>query len=147
MSSAHKVSAGQRRQMIAEAAYFRAERRGFDAGDPIKDWMEAEAEVDARLKASDEEDHWLERLEEGLATANKRLTSYKRKLKSLSADARVEWQKDVDKLGKLRDKLRPQVKALRDQGSQAGHAARQQAEKAWNEISELMHRVGKRAGR
>jgi hypothetical protein len=39
-----------RRRMIAEAAYFRAEARGFQAGDSLRDWLEAEAEVDAILQ-------------------------------------------------------------------------------------------------
>ncbi len=39
--------------MIAEAAYFRAERRGFSAGHELADWLEAEAEVDATLRHSD----------------------------------------------------------------------------------------------
>ena len=33
--------------MIAVAAYYRGERYGFASGDPIKDWWEAAAEVDA----------------------------------------------------------------------------------------------------
>lgn len=37
--------------LIAEAAYYRAERRGFAAGDPLRDWLEAEAEVRGRLQA------------------------------------------------------------------------------------------------
>ena len=35
--------------MIAEAAYYRAEARGFREGDPVQDWLAAEAEIDARL--------------------------------------------------------------------------------------------------
>ena len=35
--------------MIAEAAYYRAERRGFEGGDPVQDWLAAEAEVDEQL--------------------------------------------------------------------------------------------------
>jgi hypothetical protein len=31
--------------MIAEAAYFRAQRRGFQGGNPVDDWLVAEAEV------------------------------------------------------------------------------------------------------
>ena len=31
--------------MIAEAAYFRAERRGFQGGCPMEDWLEAEHEI------------------------------------------------------------------------------------------------------
>jgi hypothetical protein len=34
-----------RREMIAVAAYYRAERRGFTPGDPLNDWVEAEAEI------------------------------------------------------------------------------------------------------
>lgn len=38
-----------RRQLIAEAAYYRAAQRGFDPGGEVEDWLAAEAEVDARL--------------------------------------------------------------------------------------------------
>ena len=37
--------------MIQEAAYFRAEKEGFN-GDPWKCWLVAEAEVDALLASS-----------------------------------------------------------------------------------------------
>ena len=45
------VSEETRRAMIEQAAYLRAERRGFTAGNEIEDWLAAEAEVDALLKA------------------------------------------------------------------------------------------------
>jgi len=35
--------------MIAEAAYYLAEHRGFQGGDPVRDWLLAEAEIDHRL--------------------------------------------------------------------------------------------------
>jgi hypothetical protein len=35
--------------MIAEAAYFRAQLRGFLPGHEIEDWLAAEAEVDRQL--------------------------------------------------------------------------------------------------
>lgn len=38
-----------REEMVAIAAYYRAERRGFDGGDPMLDWLEAEAEIDAAV--------------------------------------------------------------------------------------------------
>ncbi|HYL03436.1 MAG TPA: DUF2934 domain-containing protein [Steroidobacteraceae bacterium] len=44
------VSAESRRAMIAEAAYLRAERRGFAPGGETADWLAAEQEVDALLK-------------------------------------------------------------------------------------------------
>jgi len=45
------ISEGMRRSMIAEAAYLRAEQRGFAGGDEVEDWLAAEAEVDALLKS------------------------------------------------------------------------------------------------
>ena len=45
------VSADTRRAMIAQAAYLRAERRGFATGGEVEDWLAAEAEVDALLRA------------------------------------------------------------------------------------------------
>ena len=37
------------RRQIAEAAYYRAQRRGFAPGYEEQDWIEAEAEVMTRL--------------------------------------------------------------------------------------------------
>ena len=55
-SESPSVKAGQgrgngedRQHMISTAAYYRAERRGFDGGDEVEDWLEAEAEIDAKL--------------------------------------------------------------------------------------------------
>jgi len=38
-----------RHDMIAEAAYYRAQKRGFQNGDPIEDWLAAEAEIDEQM--------------------------------------------------------------------------------------------------
>lgn len=46
------VDPQRRAALIAEAAYFRAEKRGFAPGHENEDWLAAEAEVDARLLAS-----------------------------------------------------------------------------------------------
>ena len=37
-------------ELIAKLAYQRAERRGFKGGDPNQDWIEAEVEVECRLR-------------------------------------------------------------------------------------------------
>lgn len=39
------ISAQERQMLIARAAYFRAEKRGFAPGSELQDWVEAEAEV------------------------------------------------------------------------------------------------------
>lgn len=46
------MSEQARRNMIAEAAYYHAERRGFAPGGEEHDWLKAEAEVDALLKTA-----------------------------------------------------------------------------------------------
>jgi hypothetical protein len=38
-----------RQSLIAKAAYFLAERRHFQPGHELEDWLAAEAEVDGRL--------------------------------------------------------------------------------------------------
>ena len=51
--AAMEISEDIRRGMVAQAAYLRAERRGFTGGfdKEREDWLAAEAEVDALLKA------------------------------------------------------------------------------------------------
>lgn len=50
-ATAITVSEDARRAMVAQAAYLRAERRGFAPGGEEEDWLAAEAEVDALLRA------------------------------------------------------------------------------------------------
>ena len=38
-----------RHEMIATAAYYLAERRGFNSGDEIQDWLEAEGQIDGSI--------------------------------------------------------------------------------------------------
>lgn len=136
----NKVSDAQRRQMIEEAAYFRAERSGF-TGDPLADWLAAEVEVDEAISRM-ESAHLLEQLENGLLAAQRRIKALNKKL---AADARAEWRDDVAKLVELKDALRDKVEDLRVQGERAGHRARHQAEKLWEEISDTMRRAAARA--
>lgn len=39
-----------REKMISDAAYFRAEKRGFEMGDSMVDWLVSEAEIDDVLR-------------------------------------------------------------------------------------------------
>lgn len=50
-TSQHKnISEAERQHMIEEAAYFRAEERGFDPTEAMQDWLEAEKIVDKYLE-------------------------------------------------------------------------------------------------
>ena len=43
----------QRQSMVAEAAYYYAEHRGFVAGYELNDWLAAEDQIDATLAVGD----------------------------------------------------------------------------------------------
>lgn len=142
--SKRKVSAERRWRMIAEAAYFRAERRGFAGGDPLRDWTEAEAEVDARLNGQSDRDAVVAEFEARLATAKKKLTALKKKVAGMQAGARAEWQKDLERLASLRDTLETRLAEMREHGEQATHKVKEQGEKVWHEIAEIIERTSAR---
>ena len=48
-NGASPITPEQRYRMICDAAYFRAERRGFIGGNSAEDWTAAEAEIDGLL--------------------------------------------------------------------------------------------------
>jgi len=41
----------EREYMIAEAAYYRAVRRGFAPGNEMEDWLQAETEIDSLMQS------------------------------------------------------------------------------------------------
>jgi hypothetical protein len=49
MAGSMNIDPDARRQLVAAEAYFRAERRGFTAGNELEDWVAAERAVDSRL--------------------------------------------------------------------------------------------------
>lgn len=49
--SAAPMTAEARREMIAEAAYYIAEQRGFGDGHDVENWLLAEKQIDAALSA------------------------------------------------------------------------------------------------
>jgi hypothetical protein len=49
LAASMSIDPDLRRQLVAAEAYFRAERRGFTAGNELEDWVAAERAVDSRL--------------------------------------------------------------------------------------------------
>ena len=49
-TSMRKPNEMELRAWIEQAAYYRAEKRGFQPGSEVEDWVAAEAEVMARLR-------------------------------------------------------------------------------------------------
>ena len=52
-SSAQLADEATRRAMVAHAAYYRAQKRGFVAGRELDDWLAAEAEIVGRSRFPD----------------------------------------------------------------------------------------------
>ena len=50
----HRITPAEREQMIAEAAYFRAEQRGYAPAGEADDWLEAERAIDRARTANGE---------------------------------------------------------------------------------------------
>lgn len=47
------INSTQRQQLISEAAYLKAEQRGFEGDDALRDWLEAEAHIDSIYQIKD----------------------------------------------------------------------------------------------
>lgn len=172
MSETRTVSARRRREMIAEAAYYRAEKRGFTGGDPIADWVAAEAEVDALLpagrtpraaprapakaqraaaKAGAASQHLAqelaERLEEAATAATRGLAALRRKLARITGAGRRDFELDVERLAALRDRVRASLKELSEQGEGASREARKRAETVRVEAAAALERVAQKLRR
>jgi len=46
IDAARLTTAEERREMVARAAYYHAEKRGFEPGHEIEDWLAGEAEIE-----------------------------------------------------------------------------------------------------
>jgi chromosome segregation ATPase len=143
MPGIQRLGSGERDKMIAEAAYFRAEQRGFNGGDPLADWVQAEAEIDARLGLKGD-NYLLDTLEERLATASRKLKALRKRVSGMKADVRREWRTDADKLAELRNSLAARLDEIRERGEHASHKAQKQAEKIWEEIADIVQRTSPR---
>jgi Protein of unknown function (DUF2934) len=46
-----RFSSAEREKLIAEAAYWRAEKRGFAPGFQLDDWLAAEVQIDIEMRS------------------------------------------------------------------------------------------------
>lgn len=134
-----RIDAETRRRMIAEAAYFRAEQRGFTGGDPLTDWIAAEAEVDAVLRDGDHGE-LLARIEDRVAEAGKKVEALRRKAGSAASDARSDVQQELARITEIRQALVARGDEIREQGAQTSRTLLEQAESLWKELTDILGR-------
>lgn len=152
-ASGMQVTAEQRYRMIAEAAYFRAERRGFVGGDPGMDWAEAEAEIDRLLQspwrpgmgsAASAKDAFQQRLEAQLTEWDTRLDELKAKAIGAGTELRADYEKQLDTLATKRAALQAKAVELRKRTEDAWEDLKSSTEKSWDDMRDTLNRIASR---
>lgn len=133
------LSDEQRRQMIAEAAYYRAEHNGFTT-DSLEDWLKAEAEIDRLLregKGGEEEagkQSFRERFEHQLGEWDERLEEFKQASEEMGHKVGQDLQGQLAKMAQIRAAAQQQLFVLREHSSEAWDEVRKGAEHAIDEL-------------
>ncbi|HEU4618283.1 MAG TPA: DUF2934 domain-containing protein [Gammaproteobacteria bacterium] len=137
----------ERRERIALAAYVRAEQRGFQGGDPVEDWLAAEAEVDGALRAEREKAErrnfreYTEGLRAQIENATTRLEELRERASTLRGEARIEWQRNVEEIKERRDSLEKKLEDLRKRGRKKRDELKQQAEQVLAELKRSLEKL------
>jgi Protein of unknown function (DUF2934) len=142
-----------RERMIAEAAYFRAERRRFQGGDPVDDWLSAEAEIDQRLRGGlghampgGDRGAFEERLATELRQFEATLHSFRQAARKARGTARSEKEKLLATLGELEERAHQRLGEIHQSGEAAWHDLRTGADKAWHELRRAIEAARSRFG-
>jgi chromosome segregation ATPase len=141
-------SPGKRYQMIAEAAYFQAEHRGFRDGDPVNDWLQAEAEI-ARLSLSPEGGEpkpskkvvFQETLEAQLKEWDAKLEVLKAMASKATAEARAEYEGQLEALAAKRVRAQEKLKELRERTEDVWEDLKAGVDKTWAEIGNAINKI------
>lgn len=142
------VSPERRYWMIAEAAYYHAEHRGFQESDPIADWVEAEKEIDAMLcrtptpnKEKTAKEVFEDHLETQLKEWDKQISGWKRKAKKVDGDIRHHIDAQLEMHRAQRVTAQNQLKELRQSGAHGWEEIKGGAENVWKEIHLTIQRI------
>lgn len=144
------VTPEQRYQMITEAAYFRAEKRGFVGGDPALDWVEAEAEIDCIIQQPGKEPQMTEKqafqqkLEVQIKEWDAKLEELKSKAQEAKAEIRADYEKQLETLASKRDLARAKVLELRQRTEDAWEDLKGGTENAWDEMRKALDHIASR---
>lgn len=142
------VTPEQRYQMIAEAAYFRAERQGF-RGNPAQDWLDAEAEIDRILhhpgKAGlSPKQAFQQKLEAQLRELDTAFDELKLQASLAKADLRTEFEKQLEVLAAKRTTAQTKLSELSRRTEGAWEDLKGGAEKAWDDMRQTLSQIAAR---
>jgi hypothetical protein len=131
------VTAEERYRMIAEAAYFRAEKSGFVGGNVAEDWLEAEAEIDRMLKEqgrlpSMTPEELEQRVQGALATDPAAIAA---QVRAITLDALTRGHLDTDALKRVTMAV---VKGAREGAAPLGERGGQAIKEAMRGLDEAL---------
>ena len=142
------ITREQRYQMIAEAAYFRAQCQGF-CGNPAQDWIEAETEIDHALLHSGQEplspkQILQQRLEQQLKELDAIFESLKLQASLGKAELRSELEKQLDFLTQKRQAAQTKLYELSQRTEGAWEDLKDGSEKAWDDMRQTLSHIAER---
>ena len=143
------AAAERRQSMIREAAYFRAERRGFVGGNPVNDWLEAEAEIDRML---DQETRSgaadgpgpIEQFEAQLAALDQEMRRLMGKAREAGSEIRTEIEGELEKLRPLRANAEEKLGELRERSAEAWDEMKKGVHGARHELNSVLSSIARR---
>jgi len=147
------LSPEQRYQMIAEAAYYRAERRGFIIGDTAQDWLDAEAEIDRILRQQLSQGEtpqgtakqaFQQKLEAQLNDWDAKLDELKAKALEAKSELRVDYEKQLEILSEKRATAQEKLQELRLRTEDAWEDLKGGTERAWDEMRKTLDQIAAR---
>lgn len=151
--SGQEYTPAMHREMVAVAAYYRAERRGFAPGDPTADWLEAEAEIEHRFgprpktgkrAAISPKQAFQQKLERELKDWDAKLEQLRARAKEAKDEIRTEFEVQLEALAARQAVAQEKLQELRRHGEWAWEDLKDGAEKAWKDLREAIERAASR---
>jgi hypothetical protein len=144
-----EYSPAMHREMIAVAAYYRAQRRGFAPGDPTADWLEAEAEIEQQLKPAQSptpspKQAFQHKLESELRQWEAKLEQLRARAKDAQAGIRAEFELQLEALAARQALAQEKLRELSRHGERTWEDLKEGAEKAWADLREALERAASR---
>lgn len=143
----------QRYQMIAQAAYYRAERRGFIIGDTTQDWLDAEVEIDRILQQQLGQGETLQgkakqafqqKIEAQLKDWDAKLDELKAKARETKTELRADYEKQLQMLSEKRATAQAKLQELRLRTEDAWEDLKGGTERAWDEMRKALDQIAAR---
>jgi len=132
--------------VIAIAAYYRAEHRGFHEGDPVVAWLEAEAEIEQVLQRDPTPEmsakhSFQQKLEAQLEEWRAKLNELETKAHKSTAKARAEYEKQLAAIDRDWATAEEKLRELRERSEDTWEDLKEGTVKAWEDLREGLDRI------